>query len=318
MIAAIALMLTLGPAPRVRVALQASTPPTHLITLVDTSQSARDPFSGFIFGCIAASNPQSAIHPIGITEAEHNRFRFPFADRNILVLHVPTEQEWQKGQDTYVPKLDDLLGRMAVAAPKNETYVIIPPYRVDQDKAWYEDVFIPLTKQAIRESHVREIVASDSETTLRVQIESTFADWKTITHGWKVVGCDSFQKDEGEPEHAIDGDPSTYWHTEYDPKTTKYPHFIEVDTGSVKSFNGFRYLPRQDGGTNGDVGLFNLEVSSDGETWTTVLDNQKVSGGQEAVFAFSAPVSARYYKFTALQEQEKGPWTAAAELELIP
>lgn len=318
MIAAFLVMATLGLSPRAPQATPSADQGLQMITLVDTNKSPQDTAAGFIFSCIVAAAPNDAAHFISINEAENPHFKFPFVSRNVLIVHAPSAAEWKANRDSYVPHLDDLLSRMAVAAPKGQTYVVIPPYRMDMDKAWYEDEFVPLTKQAIRETGIKEIVSSPKESVLKIQIMAALADWKAITNGWKVVDCDSYQKDEGEPAHAIDGDPNTYWHTEYDPQTTKYPHFIEVDTGSTKIFNGFRYLPRRDGGTNGDVGLFNLEVSEDGQTWKTVLENQKVSGGLEAVFAFDNPIRARYFKFTALKEQENGPWAAASELELIP
>ena len=47
---------------------------------------------------------------------------------------------------------------------------------------------------------------------------------------WKIVSVDSFQPDEGLPEHAIDGDPNTFWHTQWSPDKP-LPHEMVIDFG---------------------------------------------------------------------------------------
>ena len=34
----------------------------------------------------------------------------------------------------------------------------------------------------------------------------------------------------------IDGDPDTYWHTEYGLTVTKHPHTVDIDLGEAKLF----------------------------------------------------------------------------------
>ena len=45
------------------------------------------------------------------------------------------------------------------------------------------------------------------------------------------------------------------------------PHEIRIDLGKSESIQGFRYLPRQDDGANGNIGRYEFHVSSDGINW---------------------------------------------------
>ncbi len=48
---------------------------------------------------------------------------------------------------------------------------------------------------------------------------------------WKIVSADSFQAGEGLPEHAIDNDPNTFWHSRWSPDTPTHPHELVIDFG---------------------------------------------------------------------------------------
>jgi len=140
--------------------------------------------------------------------------------------------------------------------------------------------------------------------------------------GWKVVAVDS-QEMAGENNgaaNAIDGNSSTFWHTRWN-DNLKLPHFITVDMGTSHHIGGFTYLPRQDGNPNGVVESYRFETSVDGRNWTTniaagtfanIRNNPSL---QEVTFA---PVNARFFRFTALQEINRNGWTSAAEISVLP
>lgn len=141
-------------------------------------------------------------------------------------------------------------------------------------------------------------------------------------HGWKVVAVDSEETVEGHNEAAlaIDGNPATYWHTRWR-ADLKLPHAITVDMGETHRIGGFVYLPRQDGMLNGTAENFRFETSEDGAQWVTAIEHGTFSnirnnpGLQEVRFA---PVRARLFRFTALDEVWHNGWTSAAELSVIP
>jgi alpha-L-fucosidase len=140
--------------------------------------------------------------------------------------------------------------------------------------------------------------------------------------GWKVVSVDSEETGgaDNSAARAIDGDSSTFWHTRWN-ADQKLPHTITVDMGKTNRIAGFTYLPRQDGLLNGVVERYRFEMSADGVTWTTNIASGTFAnirnnpGLQEASFA---PVAARYFRFTSLQEINRNGWTCAAEISVLP
>jgi len=140
--------------------------------------------------------------------------------------------------------------------------------------------------------------------------------------GWKVVEVDS-QETAGEDNaaaNAIDGNPATFWHTAWN-SDLALPHHLTVDMGRAHRIAGFTYLPRQDGNANGTAESYRFETSTDGVNWTTnivagtfanIRNNPSL---QEVPFA---PVNARYFRFTALQEINRNGWTSAAEISVLP
>jgi alpha-L-fucosidase len=140
--------------------------------------------------------------------------------------------------------------------------------------------------------------------------------------GWKVIDVDSEETAGGNNAAAlaIDGDSNTYWHSKWG-ADLKLPHHIAVDMGRVHRIAGFVYLPRQDGMLNGTVENFRFETSEDGQAWTVNVEKGTFSNVrnnpdlQEVRFA---PVKARFFRFTALDEVWRNGWTSAAELSVIP
>ena len=70
--------------------------------------------------------------------------------------------------------------------------------------------------------------------------------------GWTAT-ADSAQA--GNPaSYAIDGNNSTFWHSEYSPVLTQLPHTITIDMKASYLVGSITYLPRQDGNNNGHIG----------------------------------------------------------------
>ena len=137
--------------------------------------------------------------------------------------------------------------------------------------------------------------------------------------GWtlKAVDSEELVGENGAAVNAFDGDVNTLWHTHWLGSAPGHPHRLDIDLGAVYALNGFRYLPRQDGGINGRVKSYAFYVSADGVSWGTavatgVFPNSAVE--QEVLFTTT---SGRYIRFEALSEQTGGPYTSAAELTLL-
>ncbi|MFF1357846.1 exo-alpha-sialidase [Streptomyces sp. NPDC058297] len=91
--------------------------------------------------------------------------------------------------------------------------------------------------------------------------------------GISVASVDSEETaaENGRAANAVDGDPATKWHTAYTPSAAPMPHQLTLDLGTTQPISGLRYLPRQDGGGNGDVARFSIEVSDDNASFRQVF-----------------------------------------------
>jgi beta-galactosidase len=135
--------------------------------------------------------------------------------------------------------------------------------------------------------------------------------------GYAIKYVSSQQTGEGEAAHLIDGDPDTYWHTEYALTVTKHPHTVDIDLGEPKSFKAVAYLPRQDG-PNGRVAQYRFAVSDDATNWTTVAEGRFPRSESRQVVTLQEPVRARYLRFVALSELAGQDFASAAEIDIIP
>jgi hypothetical protein len=72
---------------------------------------------------------------------------------------------------------------------------------------------------------------------------------------------------EGAADLAIDGRAETFWQTARGPRASRHPHEVVIALGGEYIVRGFRYLPRQDGKTDGMVERYSFYVRQDGEDW---------------------------------------------------
>lgn len=126
------------------------------------------------------------------------------------------------------------------------------------------------------------------------------------------ITVDSFQVG-NEGAKAIDTNTNTFWHSQYSPTVSQLPHSATIDLGSSQLLNGFSYLPRQDGSSNGNIGQYTIELSLDATAWHLVANASFIDDESPKQTGF-ANTQARYVRITALTEAgNRGPWSSAAE-----
>ncbi|MBP5392192.1 MAG: discoidin domain-containing protein [Bacteroidaceae bacterium] len=119
-------------------------------------------------------------------------------------------------------------------------------------------------------------------------------------------------------KNLVDGDPSTIWHTMYSITVPKFPHWVDFDCGEMKLIKGFSYLPRQDGGTNGNIKAYKVQLSGDGRTWTdSVVEGDFDGSSKEKKVMLDKPQKARYLRFTALSSQNGADFASGAEFNVL-
>jgi hypothetical protein len=188
-----------------------------------------------------------------------------------------------------------------VVSPKTLVFSIQPADTV-------ESTFLPLVKVEVRNSN------GSLDTTSTDVIHLALSD----TQGTPVlsfVSTDSF--DISHPGGlAVDLNSGTFWHTDYSAAGTNHPHVLILDLGGLYNINGLGYLPRQDGGTGGNIGGYQVHVSSNGSTWGSAVASGTWSAGSTLKNASFTATSGRYIRLTSLNETSGGslPFASAAEV----
>jgi alpha-L-fucosidase len=135
-----------------------------------------------------------------------------------------------------------------------------------------------------------------------------------IPAGWAVVAPTGNAMSGA---RAIDGDAATIW----EEADGNAPHSLTIDMKQGHAIGGFHYLPRRDGKADGVVEVYRFETSADGKSWTTVIDEGRFGNIrnnpvlQEVRFA---PVTARFFRFTALKAIDGSGHASAAEVGVLP
>lgn len=142
----------------------------------------------------------------------------------------------------------------------------------------------------------------------------------TSITGLKVVHVDSEETEgeNGKGANAVDGDPSTFWHTQWQDANPEPPHEIEIQLPQSASIKGFTYLPRQDDIENGTIKDYEFYVSTDGTNFGEPVAKGSFENSKEKKTVTFTPVTCRFVKLRALSEVNGEAWTSAAEIGVIP
>jgi beta-galactosidase len=133
---------------------------------------------------------------------------------------------------------------------------------------------------------------------------------------WAVVAASSFEPGEGEPAHAVDGDPDTFWHSRWSGDAANPPHFLVIDFTRQLNVATITYTARKEN-ANGHVRDYEIYLSDNSRDW----DRPAAKGrfrrdAEEETIRLPEPVKARYHKFVALSEQAGQPFASVAELDV--
>jgi galactose oxidase len=87
--------------------------------------------------------------------------------------------------------------------------------------------------------------------------------------GWTAAASDVAT---GYPAgNVLDGAITAFWHSRFEGVPVPLPHAVTIDMKAVRDISGLRYLPRQDGNPNGNIGQYAVSVSTDGTNFSQVL-----------------------------------------------
>ena len=133
----------------------------------------------------------------------------------------------------------------------------------------------------------------------------------------KVISVDS-QAAGYEGGNAIDGNPSTIWHTEWEGGAPQYPHKITIELQEQTEIKGLTYLPRQDM-SNGWIAEYEVYVSVDGENWGEPIASGKFRKGRDKKkITFGKTQEAKFIRFVAVSGFDGQFFASVAELDVTP
>lgn len=135
----------------------------------------------------------------------------------------------------------------------------------------------------------------------------------------KFVKADSEETDgvNNYGKNAVDGDPNTFWHTQWQGTSPEPPHEIIIELVPPSIISGFTCLPRQDLSDHGTIKDYEFYVSDDGTNFGQPIKKGAFGPGKEEKVETFEPIKCRFVKLKALSEINGLPWTSAAEIRVI-
>ena len=138
--------------------------------------------------------------------------------------------------------------------------------------------------------------------------------------GWTVTADSAESVEENTPAgNVLDGNVDTIWHSRWssDPPAP-LPHTLTVDLKSAVPIGGLSYLPRPADESNGRIGRYSIESSTNGTAWTSRVTSGTFPDSAALQTVVFPSASARYVRLTALTEAGgRGPWSSAAEINIL-
>jgi hypothetical protein len=133
----------------------------------------------------------------------------------------------------------------------------------------------------------------------------------------KVINVDS-EAVGHEGDNAIDGNPNTIWHTEWEGNAPKYPHQITIELQEQTEIKGLTYLPRQDM-SNGWIAEYQVYLKKKKKNWgEPVADGKYQKGRGKKKITFGKIQKAKFIRFVAVSGFDGQIFASIAELDVIP
>lgn len=108
----------------------------------------------------------------------------------------------------------------------------------------------------------------------------------------------SQESSEGSAQNAIDGDDTTFWHTNWrtpDVISGTHNHYFEVTLPEVQTISRLSCLPRQNS-ANGRIFKYDIVVTKADGTETTVVTDGTWANGASEKFSDFDPIEAKKVK----------------------
>ena len=135
---------------------------------------------------------------------------------------------------------------------------------------------------------------------------ATAGDWQT-----------GYENSEGPANLAVDDNFNTIWHTDWY-GTSNVNHWFQFEVLDNYDVTGLRYLPRQQGNTNGTITKYEIHVSNDGTNWTKIASGNWADSRDWKVAEFE-PQNVKYVRLYSKEAVSDVSYVvaSAAEIRLV-
>lgn len=124
-----------------------------------------------------------------------------------------------------------------------------------------------------------------------------------------------------EADKAFDGDLKTDWHSNYAGGQDRPPHWLGLEFGKPTRLTTLRYIPRQQGFTNGVAKNYRVEIRLPGADWTVVASgetgNDVAQDRKPLEVTLPQPVMAEAFRFVIDSDWSGGGFGTAAEVSAV-
>jgi len=119
-----------------------------------------------------------------------------------------------------------------------------------------------------------------------------------------------------EPEHMLDGNIATFWHTRFAGEFARPPHYVVLEVPSGTAVAGLAYTARSK--PNGRALGYGVSVSDDGKIWEALIAKGRLNAESvaERKIEFPTPTTKRFIKFEVTDAVSVGGQAIAAIGEL--
>ena len=135
---------------------------------------------------------------------------------------------------------------------------------------------------------------------------------------WTIKNVSSEQGGNEVAKNVIDENPSTIWHTQYNPQKPTCPHELVIDMNAYYRVSHFVYQGREDMG-NGRIAKYEFYVSQSPTVWGAPAASGTLQNSSEVQeIELSSRPEGRYFKLIVVSTHDNQGYASAAEIGIIP